>query len=260
MTTEPLYYFMHIPKTAGMTLQSLARWRYPDPRELELVYTQEDVLNGFEDRDELKLVMGHFRWGYHQHSQRPAIYLAFLREPISHVISHYQYTFDHPEKFRNLPEVKNLIEFANCPYGYNLQTRFLSGVNDIKGREMEMLQRAKEHLIKYVEVIGLMERFDESLLLMQKPLGLHRIFYERKNEGKARKRFIPSDEELAQLKEINKYDVELYKFAKQLFEAQLNKNREIPYKTSKFRIMNHWFWKLNPAYTRLKLALGLAKR
>ncbi len=243
-----------------MTLQSLARWQYQKPEELELVYAQEEVVNGFEDREELKLVMGHFRWGYHQFSDRPAVYLTFLREPLSHVISHYQYTFDHPEKFKNLPQVNNLIEFARCPYGYNLQTRFLCGINDITGKEKEMLQRAKEHLVRYVEVIGLMEHFDESLLLMQKPLGFKRIFYERKNEGRARKKFIPSDEELDQLKEINKYDMELYEFGRQLFEAQLNKNRDIHEKTKQFKLMNHWFWKLNPAYTRLKLALGFAKR
>ncbi len=242
-----------------MTLQQLIRWRYPDPEERHLVYSQDKVEAGFEDRDSLKIVMGHFRWGYHQFSDRPALYYTFLREPLSHVISHYQYTFDYPEKFRNLPEQYDLLAFAEGPYGYNLQTRFIAGVNDMKGREREIVQRAKEHLVRYVEVLGLVERFDESLLLMKEPLGLKRIYYQTQNEGKARKKFTPSAEELEKLKEINKYDLELYEFGKQLFEAQLNKNRDLAERTRQFRLRNHWFWKLNPAYTRLKVALGLAK-
>ncbi len=259
MTEKPLIYFMHIPKTAGMTMQTLARRHYKKPGELELIYTQQANLDGFDDRQELEMVMGHFRFGYHRFSSREPRYFAFLREPISHVISHYQYTFDRPEKFEFLPDVNNLLEFARCPYGYNLQTRFISGIENIEGREKEVLQKAKENLLRHVEVLGLTERFDESLLMMRQPLNWNLVYYQKRNEGKARKKFKPSEAELDELRSIIRYDIELYEFGKQLFENQVDKHPALKEKVRQFQTVNYWFWKLNPTYTRLKVALGLAK-
>ncbi|MDZ7846381.1 MAG: hypothetical protein U5L96_06250 [Owenweeksia sp.] len=66
----PLVYLMHIPKTAGMSLQGLVRRRYKKPGSLKLIYDQESVEKGFTDQPELELVMGHFRFGYHSFSDQ----------------------------------------------------------------------------------------------------------------------------------------------------------------------------------------------
>lgn len=260
--SKPLPYIMHIPKTAGLSLQGIVRRRYKKEAERALIYTQEDNINGFVDSEELKVVMGHFRYGMHRFSDRPHVYHTYLRDPIQHVISHYRYTFDHPEKFEFLPEgIHNLVDFVKCKYGNNLQTRFISGIEDISQNPKAALQKAKENLVKEFGVIGLTEEFDKSLILLGKAMGWKIIYYLKKNKGEAREKVAPpSEKELEELKELLKYDIDLYQFAQMLFRAQMDKNEWVIEREKSFKKLNPYYQKLNPAYIRFKLLLGLAKR
>lgn len=259
MTSEPVNYIMHIPKTAGMSLQALVRRRYKKPGQLELVYDQEKVDSGFEDQDELKLVMGHFRYGYHKISKRPAKYFTFLRDPIEQVVSHYNYTFDHPEKFKDLPKgITNILDFARCPYGYNLQTRFVSGIDDLQKNGDKALDKALLHLEKF-EIVGLSEEFDLSLLMLGKKLKWNILFYEKKNYGQTRKiGKYPSTSELKELREILKFDLSLYESGKKLFNSQKKSEPELEKQLIGFKVRNRLFQTLNPYYIKLKIALGKA--
>ncbi len=259
---RPLPYIMHIPKTAGLSLQGIVRRRHKDESERALIYTQKDNINGFKDRPELRVVMGHFRYGMHKFSDRPHVYHTYLRDPIQHVISHYRYTFDHPEKFEFLPEgIENLVDFVKCKYGYNLQTRFISGIEDISSNPKAALQTAKENLVKEFDVIGLTEEFDKSLLLLGKAMAWNIIYYLKKNKGEAREKVSPpSKEELAELRDLLKYDIELYQFAQMLFRAQMDKNEWVIAKEKSFKKLNPLYQKLNPSYIKFKLLLGLAKK
>lgn len=259
---KPLPYIMHIPKTAGLSLQGIVRRRYKKEEERALIYTQKDNEEGFEDRSSLKVVMGHFRYGMHRFSSRPHIYHTYLRDPLQHIISHYQYTFDHPEKFEFLPKgLENIIDFANCKYGNNLQTRFISGIEDLSKDPKASLQKAKENLLKEFDIIGLTEEFDKSLILLGKAMGWKIIYYLKKNKGQRREKVAPpTPEEIQKLREILKYDIELYEFAKMLFRAQMDKNEWVFAKEKSFKFWNPIYQKLNPTYIQLKLFLGLVKR
>jgi hypothetical protein len=252
---------MHIPKTAGTSLKDLLLRRHKNEEERRLIYSQELNQKGFKDSPDLQVIMGHYRYGYHRFSQRPYTYHTFLRDPIEHVISHYYYSLDHPQALKNLPEeVNSLLDFVKCPYGNNLQTRFISGIEDISKNPREVLKQAKINLVRDFDVIGLVEEFDKSLLLLQKTLGWKIIYYTKRNAGKTRKKHAkPSGKELEEIRSILKYDMELYAFAKALFSAQLNKNRELHFSEKKFKFFNKWFNRLNPSYTKLKILLGLAK-
>lgn len=256
-----LHYIIHIPKTAGLSLQGIVRRRHKNEAERALVYTQKDNIEGFQDRDELKVVMGHYRYGYHRFSEKPFVYHTYLRDPIQHVISHYQYTFDHPEKFEFLPEGLNSLEdFVKCKYGNNLQTRFISGIEDISKNPKAALQKAKENLVKEFDVIGLTEEFDKSLILLGKAVGWKIIYYLRKNKGQRREQVAPPNQtQLEKLKDLLQYDIELYEFAKMLFRAQMDKNEWVYAKEKEFKKLNPLYQKLNPSYIKLKLLLGLAK-
>lgn len=245
---------MHIPKTAGLSLQGLVRRRYKKPGALELVYAQEQVDSGFEDRPELETVMGHFRFGFHRFSDKPFRYFTFLREPVQHVISHYHYTKDHPEKFEFLPEgIESLPDFVKCPYGYNLQTRFISGMDDIHGREPEALDKAKKNLDEHFEVIGLTEQFDLSLLMLGQALDWKIMYYVKENTGQARKKYPqPSEQELKEINELLRWDKELYAYAEKIFERQVARNPELLQRLASFQRENKAFQKLNPTYIKLK--------
>ncbi len=256
---KPINYIMHIPKTAGMSLQGLVIRRHKNPNTIELVYDEPSRKKGFVDKPELRTVMGHFRYGYHKFSNRPANYFTFLRDPIEHVISSYQYSIDYPEKFGNIPDgINNIIAFAKCPYGFNIQTKYITGIEKVEN-EPNIISIAKEHLESKIKLIGLTEDFDTSLLMMGKILNWPILTYLKKNKGISRtKQPRPDQETLNELKAILIYDIALYEFAQGLYEKQKAKFKIGKFQLIRFRIVNRIFQVLNPSYIKLKVLLGKA--
>lgn len=125
----------------------------------------------------------------------------------------HQYTLDQ------LFENGKVINLDNC------QVRFLCGVPDLPfgGVTEEHLQIALDNLVNHYEVIGLSERFDESILLFAKAFGWSKPWYTNQNVNeKSRVKFSDlSEETLAKLKYYNRFDEILYKKAQELFEKQL---------------------------------------
>ncbi len=114
----------------------------------------------------------------------------------------------------------------------NLQTRMLSGVPEPVGDVTdEMLEQAKESLREGFVFFGLSERFDESLVLARRRLGLDTILSRsarkrrlshkasgRINTGRPRGDDVP--EALVRSAErANRYDLDLYRHAVELFDS-----------------------------------------
>ena len=253
---QPLDFLMHIPKTAGISLQGIARRRYPAGA-LELVYQEKSVQKGFIDRRELQLVMGHFPYGYHRLSGRPARYHVFLREPVDQVISHHRYTLDHPEKFPDLKLPISLRDFAKSNYGHNLQSRFISGLREETDPQI-LYEKACENLRNF-DTIGLSESFDESLIMLADALGWKRFYYQAGNAGKARQRISPPPkDEIDELKTLLQADLKLYALARKRFELDKANYPALTARTQRFQKANRLFQKINPFYVRLKKLAGTA--
>lgn len=249
---------MHIPKTAGLTLQGMVRRRYKKPGQLHLVYSEEALQAALPQMEPLQVIMGHFRFGFHQKSPRPAHYITFVREPVEQTISHFYYSFDHPEKFTH-PDAQatQLLEFARGAYGYNLQTRFLSGINDIEGREKEAVQKAKENLLRHFAFVGVSEFFDLSMVMLKPLLGWSNAFYVRENKGRQRREHGISARDKKALQQILQPDIEVYQFALELFYNQANKQIALKQRLQLYTNLNKVFQKLNPGYVRVKQWVAL---
>ena len=114
----------------------------------------------------------------------------------------------------------------------NLQTRWVSGCVDFdsvippyENLPANALDLAKENIENFFSVCGLIERFDESLLLMQKILGWKNVYYMRRNVGKrqASKDQLPR----ATLRLIEKHeekDLELFEYATKRLAEMLDAN------------------------------------
>jgi len=83
----------------------------------------------------------------------------------------------------------------------------------------EILEIAKRNLREHFAVVGLLDRFDESLLLFKKFLGWGSIYYVRLNETKDRPAHwqVP-DEVRGLIEKYNTIDMDLYEYARQRFE------------------------------------------
>jgi hypothetical protein len=72
------------------------------------------------------------------------------------------------------------------PHRQNLQCRFIAGVEDTAIGDERLLDIANENLTKSFSVLGICERFEESLMLIAKTFGWDCCFYENRKVWKIR--------------------------------------------------------------------------
>jgi hypothetical protein len=232
--------FVHIPKTAGSTLNSIIVREY-SPLQLAAVdgrfwrWAFHRMTQWTPQRlNRSDVFTGHMPYGLHQLMVREATYMTVLRDPVERIISEYFYRIgrgSHPLVDRELRGLSLSQYVEKLPYN-NVQTKLLAGGSpgyDYTAGECSpaMLETAKRNLAQKFSLVGLTERFDETLALCKIIFGwnVKRYAIQRMTPGKPRQKAIPPD--LRNLiAERNCYDVELYKYGTQLFEQILGKHRE----------------------------------
>ena len=250
--TEPATaVFLHIPKTAGLTLYGIIDDNY-DPASIFTVSGAPPLtVENFKalttsERGRLEMLRGHFEYGIHQFLPRRAVYFAMLREPVERVLSLYYYALLRPDHrlHQQLHDgsigiqeiVATDIEMDNC------QVRQLCGwgLGVPQGScTREMLDVAKRNLDSFAAV-GISERFDESLLLIQRALGWKTPCYTKRNvttDRPARAEISPED--MQAIVGANLLDIELYEYSRSLFEKALAAQPGgFPEEVEEFRRMN----------------------
>jgi hypothetical protein len=234
--------FVHIPKTAGSTLRTVLGMNEPGPRSRALgnvfkggggiskalVERLRDG-NGPDLRG-VRLVRGHFPLGIREYlpahlpKDRELRCFSFLREPADRTLSHF-FAIRAAGRGYGLPPLPDSATLEDAlAGGYlhdNLQTRMLSGQPEPFGEvDDEMLEQAKRNLSDGLAFFGLTERFDESLVLAGQRLGLRTILYRtsgRVNAARPRGKEVPA-ELLEAARDCNRYDIELYRHAVELFD------------------------------------------
>ena len=238
----PLTVFTHIPKTAGTTVIAVLRDNFPHDtvRVIGNVFHSVGKVNrggrspiavlrasGQVLTRDLHLLGGHVPYGVHQYLPSDARYITFLRDPVERTLSHYYRILSSHRKspVADLPEEPSLEQLhADGEYLHdNLQTRFLSGVAEpFDEVTEEMFENAKKNLAESFVAFGLVERFDESLVLLKRRLGLRSVLYVSKRMTPERPRTAESKAELVPLAErFNAYDLQLYEFACKRFESMV---------------------------------------
>jgi hypothetical protein len=249
---RPLLVFVHIPKTAGTTLRHVLSMNEPGSRSRALANVfkgggglsktlVERLRDGTGPRiePEVNVVRGHFPLGIREYlpkhlpKQRELACFTFLREPIDRTLSHFYPIRDlrAGEEKRGrysrapLPADATLDDALAAGYVHdNLQTRMLCGDPAPFGEVTEeMLEQAKRNLATSLAFFGLTERFDESLVLAKRKLGLRVILYRssgRVNSERPRGDLVP-DALRREAERSNRYDIELYRHAKKLFEQEM---------------------------------------
>lgn len=231
LTQEQSVIFLHIPKTAGSTISSIIERSYPQ-KAISSQY-QIDRIREFKNipesqRKQFQLIRGHFFFGIHQLLPQPCTYFTFLRDPVERVISDYYYIRRHENHPFHQTVISQQMSLEDLIirgeyHPDNCQTRYLSGIGKMivpHGQStQEMLELAKKNIREHFSMVGLVEDFDKSLLLLQKIFGWKNIFYIIRNKTKERllKEKI-SQETLSIIQKYNKLDLELYDYAKQLFQ------------------------------------------
>lgn len=209
---HPLLFFIHLPKTAGTTMLEMVTKEYAET-ERELLYHNEKEMEEklrLDEEGRIKCVYGHYFFGLHSHVTRPYTYATILRHPIDRLLSLYYF---------KQPEIQMSITAflaSDFPQVSNNMTQYLAGGSVDLGR-------AKENLQKHFSVIGLTERFAESVYLLKSTFGWTQIDSLWKSNVTPNR---PHQEEISPevieiIKAQNELDLELYTFAKTLFEERI---------------------------------------
>jgi hypothetical protein len=152
-----------------------------------------------------------------------------LREPVARLLSSYYFVLRRPLNPLHRKVKRERLGVEDClrlfPQRHNLQCRLIAGVKDTAiADERRLLDMAKENLTKSFSVVGLCERFEESLILISKTFGWEIPFYENQKVAKSRPTVDPKLADL--IREHNRLDDGLYEFGKKLFEENLRKQEE----------------------------------
>lgn len=255
MNNDLLLINLHIPKTAGSTLRTIINKQFCAD-EVYLLYKPFDpfVPNGSNQEDikqlwmqeasRMRCIQGHLWYGIHhcffcnESEQDRSLkskttfkytYITMLREPVERVISFYYHILENPWHYLYEKATKmSLEEFVTSDDTIigvnisNLQVRYLTGLP--RDLEKSDLKIAKNNIIKDFAVIGITERFDQSIWVMKNKLNWNEFGYSKENVTINR----PSIKDIPQsiieiIKEKNKLDMELYHFGEQLLEKDLRR-------------------------------------
>lgn len=239
--------FLHIPKCAGSTLREIIYRQYPDrqcyyvssmPDQQQSIYEFQGLPRA--EREEIRFLTGHGVYGLHSSLVGSTEYITMLRKPIERVISNYYYVARSPEHrhYETVTGEKGMSLYEYVSSGVNevldnQMVRSMTSDDEISGRKL--LQRAKENWDEWFGFVGLVERFDESLLLAKERYGWGGVFYRKRNVTRDR----PSREDLPErvvdeIEARNRLDTELYEYGKERLSAELEA-ADIGRKLSSFR-------------------------
>lgn len=229
--------FLHIPKAGGRTFHSILNKLYKPSERYLIAGIINESIKDFQNltndqRENIKLLMGHMPFGLHKYFNNPSIYITMLRNPIDRILSLYYYILRTPTHYLyNVVAGENMsledFIYSDILEIDNLQTRLLSG----SGRDVgfgecskKLLDISIKNIHEYFAVVGISERFDETLLLMKNELGWKRVpLYLRGNVTKKRprKKDIPK-KIIEKIESLNCLDRELYEYFKKSFNEKIN--------------------------------------
>ncbi|WP_291276107.1 sulfotransferase family 2 domain-containing protein [Flavobacterium sp.] len=219
--SKPLVISIHNYKTAGVTFYSI----------IDRQFKKDEILNtdllGLESAlsiitqskpEKIKIVHGHFYFGIDKHFARQHTYITFLRNPIERVISDYYYCRSNPLAHNYIYASKlSFKEYLQCDQVLNIdngQTRFISGETNMPygSDSVEILGKAISNLEHKFSLVGITEKFDESLLIANQIFSWSQYYYASKNITSCKSHDF--DEETWELlKKRNALDLQLYDYA-----------------------------------------------
>ena len=228
--------FLHLPKTAGTTLNRLIEWEY----RLSEMYSIDPVLFEWsaahlrklppERLKRIRMFKGHMLFGLHEVLPQRATYITVLRDPVDRVISAFYFMRNyklHPFYWKLRRKKWTLEDYVRNSQRDNVQSKIVAGAEYEKPCTREIVERAKYNLGHHFSVVGLSARLEESLALMKLRFGWRLSSYSSFNITRSRpkKRDLPQTT-LDLIRQRNAFDMELFACGQEIFEAAVKANAD----------------------------------
>jgi hypothetical protein len=215
---------IHIPKAAGTSLRAILASQHPEGRSFlvgENAPWRREDFKGLPEgrRRRFTLLAGHIPFWFHDYFP-DAVYVTMLRRPVDRVVSHYYYVLKTPEHYLyHLAREIGLAEYVGSGISGELDNGQVRQLADCEGVpfgqcDRDMLERAKANLARHFAVVGVAERFDESVVLMRRALGWESVpSYAKLNVNKSKPSVRSIPQGVIRLIEAhNQLDAELYEW------------------------------------------------
>jgi hypothetical protein len=156
--------FLHIPKTAGTTLNSIIERQYAPPQIYALGEEVQKSLDSYRrmptaEKQQHRLVTGHMGFGLHEDVPGPSRYFTVLRQPLERCVSFYYFVqrlsnhYLHEHVYDQSWSLAQFVESGVTIMMDNFQTRLLSGAWDKPA--MELFQFAQTLFARQVAAQGI---------------------------------------------------------------------------------------------------------
>jgi len=225
--------FLHVPKTAGSTLNLILHRQYLGKKMFSLTHFEDPTKESFQSRPDrfknnIMLFFGHAPLVTGIEKADNFTTITLLREPISRVKSFCQHVSEGKSDYlleQFPPENFNLDKFLQSGDGQlsNFQTKILLGNKTYATLENmsaeEATEQAVDKLFNKVSYFGLQEYFDESLVIFSSALEWRLPIYVSKNTKDNNKALKFEERHLKIIKELNAIDLAVYEQAKERFET-----------------------------------------
>jgi hypothetical protein len=242
-TSASLVVYLHIPRTVEVSRLFVRGYSKAAVQGVGDVFRRPEraatrIRKLAEMGEDVRVVTGVTPYGLlRAHLPADSRYVTFLREPVARTISHYHWlvgprgegspdSSTPEEQPPSLPpaletSLEQMLESGEHLLD-NLATRLLCGRESPFGTLPEdALETAKENLREGFEFVGISERLDQSIVLLQRMLGIDVPFRGRIADGDGPGvEDLPAAERLL-LEQHNRFDLELYSLARELFEEKL---------------------------------------
>ena len=246
--TDRKILLIHLPKTAGTSLNSIMKKVLPDGDALDHIEGHIDKWNGINKR---KFLSGHIQFDqYENYFKRHQYICAVLfREPISQLASHLNwvrhiedvkdsaFAQKHPDVVKNIARTLSRLDYSNVQtmnrfarglpkgmYGLfdNMQVRFMANVPGDRKVNKDDLDTAIRNLA-HVQLPGLTENFNQFITFLKEVTGIkiHTNKVVHENKAKYTYGFDTQDNQLQKAVEpLIIFDNQLYDAAKTYFYAK----------------------------------------
>jgi len=250
---------MHIPKTAGTSLNSLVQHGFRNDEVVDTTVIGAELRNGLglatyescrqllasyapDDLRRVRYVSGHLPMGLHRAFDRSSKYFTVIRHPIDRAISSFFFLMQQNKPYLKDGRVLTLEEYAaiRCDVRLcNYQVRIVSGCSELVGERIGQgmhtpgtpverchLEEAKRNIEEYFLAVAPLEHMTELALLLRRVYGwpMRRLLTEYKNRTRQRPRVHEVSRQVIKIiEECNLYDWELYEWVRKRFAAQLQR-------------------------------------
>ena len=232
--------FQHIPKTGGVTLSHLLLQHFDRSHVFHIRNPQHSRAPVFgesfgpieefdalseEERAGFRCILGHMPFGLHRRIPGKSKYVGVVRDPVERILSqHGQYNRmvrnAEMADSRELTLEEYLKEKPNTLD--NHQSRFLLADQYHGSDDESRFDQIKKIFEEHFCVVGVLERFEEMVVVLNREMDWPCVPYQRRNVGRIRsKQTEISSNLLTVMRKKNQLDFRVHEHAEELLDQAI---------------------------------------